>query len=235
ARGEAGQQGEGGRDLVPAGEVVLNQERAVVAKRFRFDVEIDEVMKALAHRRAGTRAASLRRTKNSKSHDQNPYSRRAPVLARQRWRLGFHVGIERGKGYPASLHHADLKMSLRRVGCQLHRWLVVMRWASVVMVAVAAHVVIVIVRRPRLSLCGRYASDARFCSQSSYWRAAGCTGSQGLRRYAASALTARAVRRAHRIPPGRSPGPRGVRARESEMPAPMECGCRRRRAAVASP
>src|SRR5262245_58758321 len=67
---------------------MLNQERAVIAKRFRFDVEIDEVMKALAHRRAGTRAAGLRRTKNSKPHDQSPYSRRAPVLARQRWRLG---------------------------------------------------------------------------------------------------------------------------------------------------
>ena len=70
--------------MVPAGEVVLNQERAVVAKRFRFDVKIDEVMKALAHRRAGTRAAGLRRTKNSKPHDQSPYSRRASVLARQR-------------------------------------------------------------------------------------------------------------------------------------------------------
>src|SRR6516164_6848730 len=81
ARREPRQQGEGGRDLVPAGEVVLNQERAVVAKRFRFDVEIDEVMKALAHRRAGTRAAGLRRTKNSKPHDHSPYSRRAPVLA----------------------------------------------------------------------------------------------------------------------------------------------------------
>src|SRR5262249_22340150 len=53
---------------------------AVVAKRFRFDVEIDEVLKALAHRRAGTRAAGLRRTKNSKPHDHRPYSRRAPVL-----------------------------------------------------------------------------------------------------------------------------------------------------------
>src|SRR5215831_12023126 len=48
-------------------------------------------------------------------------------------------------------------------------------------------------------------------------------------------LTARAVRRAHRIPPGRSPTPREVRARESEKPARTECGCRRRRAAVASP
>src|SRR5262249_59498436 len=84
----------------PAGEVVLNQERAVVAKRFRFDVKIDEVMKALAHRRAGTRAAGLRRTKNSKPHDQSPYSSRASVLARQRWRLGFHVGRS-GEGRPS--------------------------------------------------------------------------------------------------------------------------------------
>src|SRR5215472_19382302 len=53
-------------------------------------------------------------------------------------------------------------------------------------------------------------------------------------RYATPALlTARAVLRAHRIPPGRSPSPRGVRARESEMPARTECGYRRRRAALA--
>src|SRR6266487_3030451 len=54
-------------------------------------------------------------------------------------------------------------------------------------------------------------------------------------RYATPALlTACAGRGAHRIPPGRSPSPRGVRARESEMPARTECGCHRRRAAVAS-
>ena len=56
------------------------------------------------------------------------------------------------------------------------------------------------------------------------------------RRYAAPALpTACAGQRAHRIPPGRSPGPRGVCARESEMRVRTECGCHRRRAAVASP
>src|SRR5262249_18003615 len=55
-------------------------------------------------------------------------------------------------------------------------------------------------------------------------------------RYATPALfTARPGRRAHRIPPGRSPSPPGVRARESEMRARTECGCHRRRAAVASP
>src|SRR5215831_8900927 len=101
-------------------------------------------MKALAHRRAGTRAAGLRRTKNSKPHDQSPYSRRASVLDRQRWRLGFHVGRSE-EGLLSLIAPADLKTSLRRVGCQLHRRLVVMRWASVVIVAVAAHVVIVIV------------------------------------------------------------------------------------------
>src|SRR5262245_390058 len=54
-------------------------------------------------------------------------------------------------------------------------------------------------------------------------------------RFPGAVLTARAVRRAHRIPPGRSPSPPRVRARESEMPARTECGCRRRRVAVASP
>src|SRR6266446_4002310 len=50
------------------------------------------------------------------------------------------------------------------------------------------------------------------------------------RRYAAPALlTACAGQRAHRIPPGRSPGPRGVRARESEMRVRTECGCHQRR------
>ena len=48
ARREPRQQGERGRDLVPAGEMMLDQEGAVIAKRFRFDVEIDEVMKPLA-------------------------------------------------------------------------------------------------------------------------------------------------------------------------------------------
>src|SRR5262249_31061861 len=93
-------------------------------------------------------------------------------------------------GYPASLHHADLKMSLRRVGCQLHRRLVVMRWASVVMVAVAAHVVIVIVRRPRAqsvrSLCIRCAilfPVVIFGAQP------GALVAKGLGRYAAPALS----------------------------------------------
>jgi hypothetical protein len=43
----------------------------VIAEGFRFDVEIDEVMKALAHRGADTRTTSLRRTKDSKSHSCN--------------------------------------------------------------------------------------------------------------------------------------------------------------------
>ena len=69
------------------------------------------------------------------------------------------------------------------------------------------------------------------------WRVAWCTGSQRAQktRCPSVILTPRAGRRAHRIPPGRSPSPRGVRARESEMPARTECGCHRRRAAVASP
>jgi len=44
----------------------------VIAEGFRFDVEIDEVMKALAHLGADTRTTSLRRTKDSKSHSCKP-------------------------------------------------------------------------------------------------------------------------------------------------------------------
>src|SRR5262249_53536510 len=70
ARREPGEEGEVGRDLVPAGEVMLDQERAVIAERFRLDVEIDEVMKPLAHAGAGMQTAGLRGTKNSKTHDR---------------------------------------------------------------------------------------------------------------------------------------------------------------------
>jgi hypothetical protein len=83
----------------------------------------------------------------------------------------------------------------------------------------------------REALVGRLRSGADFGGLSDR------RGSQRAQKICRSSaiLTARAVRRAHRIPPGRSPSPRGVRARESEMLARTECGCRRRRAAVASP
>src|SRR5271166_6992824 len=53
---------------------MLDQEGTVIAERFRFDVEIDEIMKPLAHWGAGKRAAGLRRTKNSKPHVRGPIS-----------------------------------------------------------------------------------------------------------------------------------------------------------------
>src|SRR5262245_19437739 len=112
-------------------------------------------MKALAHRRARTRAAGLRRTKNSKPHDQSPYSRRAPVLARHAGDTASMSALSE-EGLPSLIAPCGPKTSLRRVGCQRHRRLVVMRWASVVMVAVAAHVVIVIV-----PLAGWAACEAR--------------------------------------------------------------------------
>jgi len=71
ARREPRQQRQRGRDLVPAGEVMLDQEGTVIAERFRFDVEVDEVMKALVHRGAGKRAVGLRRTKNSEPHGRD--------------------------------------------------------------------------------------------------------------------------------------------------------------------
>src|SRR5262249_26055348 len=72
ARRKPRQQHERGRDLVPAGEVMLDKKRTVIAEGFRFDVEIDEIMKALAHRGADTRATSLPRTKDPKPHSCEP-------------------------------------------------------------------------------------------------------------------------------------------------------------------
>jgi hypothetical protein len=53
---------------MPSGEMVLDQKRAVIPQRLGLDVEVDEIMEALSHGRAGTRAVGLGATKNSKSH-----------------------------------------------------------------------------------------------------------------------------------------------------------------------
>jgi hypothetical protein len=50
---------------------MLDQEGTVIAERFRFDVEVDEVMKTLAHRGAGKRAVGLCCTKNSEPHGRD--------------------------------------------------------------------------------------------------------------------------------------------------------------------
>src|SRR5713101_7057940 len=61
ARAEPGQQVERGRDLAIAGEVVLDDERAVEAERLGLDVVVDELAEPLAAVELGT-AASRRRT-----------------------------------------------------------------------------------------------------------------------------------------------------------------------------
>ena len=56
ARAEPGQQVERGRDLAIAGEVVLDDERAVEAERLGLDVVVDEIAEPLAAVELGTTA-----------------------------------------------------------------------------------------------------------------------------------------------------------------------------------
>src|SRR5262249_1578377 len=78
ACGEPGEQRERGSNLIPSAEMVLDQKGGVIAQRFGFDVEIDEVMKALAHRSAGT-AASLDPAENAESHAARSLRGRRPA------------------------------------------------------------------------------------------------------------------------------------------------------------
>ncbi len=48
--------------------MVLDQKRAVIPERLSLNVEVDEVMEAVSHDRAGTRAVGLGAAKNSKLH-----------------------------------------------------------------------------------------------------------------------------------------------------------------------
>jgi len=42
-----------GRHLMPPAEMMLDQKRAVIPRRFSLDVEVDEIMEALPRHRAG--------------------------------------------------------------------------------------------------------------------------------------------------------------------------------------
>ena len=59
AHRQAGQQHERGRDLVPAGEMMLDQEARMQAERLRLDVEVEIVAKSLAGLRAEARVRRL--------------------------------------------------------------------------------------------------------------------------------------------------------------------------------
>jgi len=53
---------------MPAAEMVLDQKRAVIPQRLSLDIEVDEIMETLPHRRPGVRAAGLGTSKNADSH-----------------------------------------------------------------------------------------------------------------------------------------------------------------------
>src|SRR6516162_5435543 len=65
---EPGQQVEARRDLTEAGEMMLDQEGAVIAERLGFDIVFDEVAEALAAVGVGAAAPGLRTAEKSKSH-----------------------------------------------------------------------------------------------------------------------------------------------------------------------
>src|SRR6185503_10419977 len=56
------------RDLAEAGEVVLDEERAVIAERLRLDVVLDEVLEARRAVDVGAASPRLRAAEQSESH-----------------------------------------------------------------------------------------------------------------------------------------------------------------------
>ena len=72
AHRQAGQQHQRGRDLVPAGEMMLDQEARMQAQRLRLDVEVEIIAESLAGPlvvlRARLARVGLRRTEQTKTH-----------------------------------------------------------------------------------------------------------------------------------------------------------------------
>src|SRR5262249_3601301 len=68
AHGQRGEQHQGRGNLVPAAKMVLDREARVKAKRFGFDIEIEELKKALASFRAKSGPIRLRRTEQTETH-----------------------------------------------------------------------------------------------------------------------------------------------------------------------
>src|SRR5262249_19062386 len=72
ARSEPGQEIERGRNLTVAREVVLDDERAVQAERFRLDVVFDEIAKSFAAVEFRTTAPRRRTTEQAELHSSHP-------------------------------------------------------------------------------------------------------------------------------------------------------------------
>src|SRR5580704_5326035 len=65
---EPGQEVEARGDLAKAGEVMLDEEGAVIAKRLGFDIVVDELAETLAAVSVGAAAPRLRAAEQSKTH-----------------------------------------------------------------------------------------------------------------------------------------------------------------------
>src|SRR6266487_3011651 len=81
ARAEPGQQVERGRDLAIAGEVVLDDERAVEAERLGLDVVVNEIAEALTAVELGTAAPCRCTAEQAKLHRLPPLVLRHKVTA----------------------------------------------------------------------------------------------------------------------------------------------------------
>ena len=69
AHGQRGQQRQRGRDLVPAGEVMLDREARMKAERLGLDVEVEIIAEALAGLGRKARRVGLGRTEQSELHE----------------------------------------------------------------------------------------------------------------------------------------------------------------------
>ena len=68
AHGQSGKQHQCRRHLIPAAEMVFNRETRMKAERLGFDIEIEELKKALAGFRAKSGPIRLRRTEQTETH-----------------------------------------------------------------------------------------------------------------------------------------------------------------------
>jgi hypothetical protein len=80
AHRQAGQQHERGRDLVPAGEMMLDQEARMQAQRLRLDVEVEIIAKPLAGLRPSSRPSACAEQSRPKRIVVSPSGERMEIV-----------------------------------------------------------------------------------------------------------------------------------------------------------
>ena len=116
ARAEPGQQIEARRDLAKAGEMMLDQKRAVIAQRLGLDIIVDKVAKTLAAVGIGTGAPSLRAAEQSEFHLLSPHSERAHRQRSMQPRQDFFAQQLQGPGH--RLRAGSARRNSARQGCR---------------------------------------------------------------------------------------------------------------------